>query len=185
MVRMGDLGNIVVIGTTGSGKTTLARNIATRTERVHIDLDDHHWLPNWVSRPPEQFRARMVDVLAAVPAAQHWVVSGNYSVVQDIVWPRAQTIVALDYSAPRVFWQLLCRTFSRCISRTPVCNGNTETFDKSFLSKDSILVWFFKSHWRRRRTLQALIDNPGVNAYLRIIRLQNPEQTQKWLTTLT
>ncbi len=179
------LGNIVVIGTTGSGKTTLARDIAARTGRVHIDLDDHHWLPNWVQRPPAEFAARVRDVLDAITPPQHWTVSGNYSSVQDVVWPRANTIVALDYAAARVFWQLLRRTVIRCLSRQPVCNGNVETFDKSFFNKDSILVWFFKTHWRRQRRLQALIDNPGEYAHLRIIRLTTPNETRQWLTTLT
>lgn len=182
---MDDLGNIVVIGTTGSGKTTLARDIALRTGRVHIDLDDHHWLPNWVQRPPAEFGARMREMLGAIAPPQYWAVSGNYSSVQDVVWPRANTIVALDYSALRVFWQLLRRTFNRCLFRQPICNGNVETFDKSFLSKDSILVWFFKTHWRRQRKLRALIDTPGEYAHLRIIRLTTPTETRQWLITLT
>lgn len=182
---MDDLGNIVVIGTTGSGKTTLARDIAVRTGRVHVDLDDHHWLPNWVQRSPQEFAARIQSVLEGIQGPPYWAVSGNYSVVQGVVWPRANTIVALDYAAPRVFWQLLRRTLARCLFRQPVCNGNIETFDKSFFSKDSILVWFFKTHWRRQRKLQELIDNPGEYTHLRIIRLTTPSETRQWLTTLT
>lgn len=177
--------NMVVIGTTGSGKTTLARAIAAKTGRVAIDLDDIHWLPNWVERKPADFRACVEQALAAVAPEQGWVVSGNYSVVRDAIWPRAQVLVALDYSAPRVFWQLFSRTMSRCWSRQPVCNGNIETFDKVFFSKDSILVWFFKSHWRRQRKLAQLLTNPGDDAHLRIVRLTNPDMTRQWLNTLT
>lgn len=177
-------GNIVVIGTTGSGKTTLAAAIARQSGRAHIDLDDLHWLPGWVERAPDDFRAVVARTLAAVPSAQGWVVSGNYSVVSDIVWPQAQVLVALDYAAPRVFWQLLCRTVARCWSRRPVCNGNVETFDKAFFSKDSIFVWFFKSHWRRQRKLAELLNTPGEHAHLRIVRLTNPEMTRQWLTTM-
>lgn len=182
---MDEFGNIVVIGTTGSGKTTLARQIAVRTGRIHIDLDDHHWLPNWSARSPDEFRAHISKALLAIPPGQVWVVSGNYSVVQNIVWPQAQTVIALDYAASRVLWQLVCRTVHRCWSRTPVCNGNIETFRGSFLSKESIIIWFFKSHWQRQRKLQALIDNPGPYAFLRIIRFKKPEMTRQWLTTLT
>ncbi len=181
---MDTAGNIVVTGTTGSGKTTLARDIAQRTGRVHIDLDDHHWLPGWQMRTRDDFRARVAAVLDGLPHGRQWVVSGNYSAVQDIVWPRAHTLLALDYAAARVFWQLLRRTLARCLWRQPVCNGNIETFDKSLLSKDSILLWFFKTHWRRQRTLRALIENPGVYAHLRIVRLRSPQQARQWLTTL-
>lgn len=180
-----DFGNIVVIGTTGSGKTTLARAIAEASQRQAVDLDDHAWLPDWQQRPDAEFRARVLAVLQSVSPPQAWVVSGNYSSVEDIVWSRAQTVVALDYVAWRVFWQLLRRTLLRCLFRQPACNGNIETFDKSFLSKDSILLWFFKTHWRRQRKLKALIETPGVYGHLRIIRLTHPDETRQWLTTLT
>ena len=38
---------IAVIGVTGSGKTTLAQNLAELLGLVHIELDAIHWGPNW------------------------------------------------------------------------------------------------------------------------------------------
>lgn len=180
---MSDLyGNITVIGTTGSGKSTLARRLAAKTGRTRLDLDDFFWRPGWHAVTPEEFRHSIAAAIAAAPG--QWVAAGSYSKVRDVIWPHTQTLVALDYSPPRIFWQLLRRTFKRCWSQEPICNGNTETWGKSFLSRDSTLIWFFQTFRRRQRDIRAVIDNPAPYTHLRILRFTHPKETEQWLTTL-
>lgn len=80
---------IVVIGATGSGKTTFARALAAARGREFYDLDDLHWLPGWQPRERADFYARA----AAAAAGEDWVICGNYSAVRAAVWPRAEAIV--------------------------------------------------------------------------------------------
>lgn len=177
-------GNIVVIGTTGTGKTTLAARIAARTGRGHIDLDDCFWSPGWQMATDSEFAERIRSALSAAPA-RGWVVSGNYSRMRPIVWSDAQTIVALDYHWLSSFWRLFRRTMRRCWTGQLVCNGNRETFAKAFCSRDSILLWFIQTFRRKRRELDHLINNcPPEYAHLRVYRFRQPKDTATWLQTL-
>ena len=47
---------IVVVGTCGSGKTTLAAELAKRIEAPHVELDALHWGPHWTPVETEIFR---------------------------------------------------------------------------------------------------------------------------------
>ncbi|HET7377987.1 MAG TPA: AAA family ATPase, partial [Anaerolineae bacterium] len=80
---------IAVIGVTGSGKTTFARNLAQHIDGVHIELDALHWEANWIEAPDEIFRERVEQATQT----ERWTTDGNYSKVRDIVWGRADTIV--------------------------------------------------------------------------------------------
>ncbi len=68
---------LAVVGTTGSGKTRLAREISTRLEIPHIELDSLYWGPYWTEPPVEAFRERVARALTG----EAWVVDGNYSVI--------------------------------------------------------------------------------------------------------
>ncbi|TME62901.1 MAG: AAA family ATPase, partial [Chloroflexi bacterium] len=46
---------ISVVGTTGSGKTTFARELARRLGVPHVELDALAWGPNWTLVPVEVF----------------------------------------------------------------------------------------------------------------------------------
>ena len=80
---------ILIVGTTGSGKTTLARQLAQVLDVPHGEQDAWHWGPEWREVYLGQFRAQ-VDAFTAQDA---WVMDGNYSEVQDISWPRADMVV--------------------------------------------------------------------------------------------
>jgi adenylate kinase family enzyme len=51
---------IVVVGTTGSGKTTMAGQLAGRLGYPHVEQDALNWGPDWTMRPNEEFLA-LVD----------------------------------------------------------------------------------------------------------------------------
>ncbi len=72
---------ISVVGNTGSGKTTLAAELADMLGCPHIELDALHWGPDWTPQPVDIFR----DRVRQATAGERWVVDGNYSRVRDII----------------------------------------------------------------------------------------------------
>jgi adenylate kinase family enzyme len=100
---------VVVVGVTSSGKSTLAETLAKRFDLNYIELDALHWEPNWQSAPLDVFRARV----ESVTQAERWIVAGNYHVVRDLIWPKAEAVIWLDYPLRTVLWQLTRRTFKR------------------------------------------------------------------------
>lgn len=166
---------ITVIGTTGSGKTTVARRLAELLGISHIELDALHWEPEWQAAPADVLRAR---VTAAV-AGEAWVTDGNYALVRDLVWSRADTLVWLDYRLPRVLWQVTARTARRIVTGEPLWSGNRERL-RMALSRDSILLWALRTYRLRRRDFPVLLRAPGA-AHLRCFRFRTPRRTRAWL----
>ncbi len=166
---------LVVVGTSGSGKTTLARRLAAALAVPHIELDALHWEANWQEAPVEVFRER---TRAAVAAAA-WAADGNYSVVRDIVWGRADTLVWLDYALPVILWRLLIRTARRVAWREELWNGNRETWAAQ-LSRDSIILWALRTYQRRRRETPTLVQQPAYR-HLTVIHLRSPQEAERWL----
>lgn len=85
---MGKIGRrVVVYGPTGSGKSTVARNIAAHIGVPLVELDAIFWGPRWVNKPLEEFRAEVSALLSS--HTDGWVCDGNYSQVRDIILPLA------------------------------------------------------------------------------------------------
>lgn len=169
---------IVVVGTTGSGKTTVAAGLAARLGCPHIELDALHWAPGWQEVTLETFRSR----LAGVIATDRWVVDGNYSKVADLTWQRTDTVVWLDYPFLTVFHQLLQRTLRRIATREVLWGTNRESL-RTLFSQDSIILWMLKTYRRRRKQYPILFEQPEY-AHLRVVRLRSPAQTRAWLAQI-
>ncbi|MES2764257.1 MAG: adenylate kinase [Bacteroidota bacterium] len=170
---------IVVIGTSCSGKTTFGRELSVLLKAPHIELDDIHWRPNWVEIPNEEMR----DLVLKEVEKESWIVVGNYGAVRDIIWPRADTIIWLNYSFTTVLYRAFKRTFRRVFVKEVICNGNVETFKRSFMSRDSILLWVLQTYYRRRRDTPELLKRPE-NSHLKIVEFKNPAQAKEFLKEL-
>lgn len=170
---------VVVIGTTGSGKTTMARMLARRLGVPHVEMDALHWDANWTPAQTETFRERV----AAALSGEVWVVDGNYSKTRDIVWPRAQAVVWLDYPLSLVLRRLARRTLRRVATREHLWNGNYERVSNAIFTRDNLFAWALKTHGRHRRQYPSLLAAPE-HAHLMLIRLRLPRMAQRWLDRL-
>ncbi len=176
LILKNNVSRIVVVGTSGSGKTTLAHNIAKKLNISHIELDAVHWQPNWTPVQKDVFLEKIHHIVSN----DKWVIDGNYSIVRDIMWQRAEMIIWLDYSLPVIFWQVLVRSLRRAITREVLWGSNRESWRRLFFSRNSILLWVLQTYRRRRREYPIMFEQPEYK-HLHVLRLRSPAQTKKWL----
>ncbi len=170
---------IVVIGTPGSGKTTLAQQLAAHFGYPFIELDALFWAPNWTPVEPAQFR-REAEAALSVP---QWSVGGNHRIIQDLIWQRADTLIWLDYALPLAMSRLIRRSLRRIISGEELWSGNRETWRNVFLQRDSILLFALQTHRRRRRQFTAELQQPAYK-HLQVHRFRTPQATEAWRSAL-
>ena len=170
---------IVIVGTSSSGKTTLAIKLSKKFKANCCDQDELFWLPGWKRRPIEEFRALVVQAVMR----DSWIVSGNYSVVRDIVWEDADTIIWLDYSLFRCLYQGVKRALQNIFMKKVFCNGNRESFSQLFCSRYSIIWWITKSHFIKRRRYKKLICDSKYS-HIKFLRFESPGDTKAWLESI-
>ena len=83
---------ILVIGSSGSGKSTVARELGEILGLPVVHLDLLYWNPGWVETPDGEFDEKV----RAACAGDRWIVDGNYGRTIDIRLERADAIVFLD-----------------------------------------------------------------------------------------
>lgn len=170
---------VIVVGTTGSGKTTVAATLAQRCALPHIELDQLYWTEGWEPADPELFRDRIEDAITG----DDWVVCGNYyTTTADITWPRADTVVWLDFPRSLVMRRVMWRTVRRVVSRRSLWNGNRETL-RGALGRESIIRWAWQSHRRNHERYGSMTTDPQF-ASLHWIRLRSPDEVKQFLADL-
>jgi len=171
---------IVIIGVTGAGKTTLAKEISQRKGLPLYDLDDLYWLPEWQHHDQPAFRENINKALSA----DTWITTGNYSKVRDLTWDRADTLIWLDYKFTTAFRRLISRTFRRIFTGETCCNGNTENLKTAFVS-DGIIPWLLKTYRPRKLEYSKIFENKDQYSSLKKIRLRNQEETNQFIRSLS
>jgi adenylate kinase family enzyme len=167
---------LLIYGVTGSGKTTLAAKVAAATGLPWHSVDDLTWEPGWVGVPADEQRRRIQTICAR----ERWILDTAYGSWLDLPLARAELIVALDYSRWRSLGRLIRRTLLRAVDRRTICNGNTESFRQAF-SRDSIIVWHFRSFARKRQRIRNWAADPSGPE---VVRLTSPRATRRWLAGL-
>ena len=169
---------INVVGTSCSGKTTLARALEKRLDLPHVEFDVLFWDQDWTPVPRDVFRQRLTDALAA----DAWVADGGYESARDITWARTDTVVWLDYPMPLVLGRWARRTVRRL--RTQEENwpgtGNRESLYNAF-RPGGLLWWILRTHHGRRRRMETRLS---MRPDLRVVRLRHPAQAGRWLRSL-
>ena len=168
---------IVLVGRTGSGKTTLARRLAAELGVPHVELDSLYFGPGFTTVPIETLRERT----RAAVSAPRWVADGNKAAVRDLVWQRADTIIWLDYP----LWVSLSRLAGRARRRTTAlraeaaATGSSRSLPRQMMAAGRGVLTALGSHRGQRREFPRLLAAPE-HQHLALVRLRSPRQAQAW-----
>jgi adenylate kinase family enzyme len=167
---------ILVYGVTGSGKSTAATRIAQALGLPCHLADELTWEPGWTPVDGGEQRRRFT----AIAAGDAWVLDTAYSAWADVVLPRTDLVVGLDY--PRWFslQRLIRRTAGRIADREPICNGNVETV-RAAVGRESIVRWHFRSFRRKRERMRSWYGSPAGPPVLLFTR---GSDLDAWITRL-
>ena len=166
---------ILVTGTSGAGKTTLARQLAEKLQLPHIELDAINWQPGWVGLnevDPAEFARRVQLAIAA----EGWVIDGNYGGVRDAIWERATALVWLDYGREVIMPRVIQRSIRRAVDKRELWpgTGNRESW-RRWLDPEHPIRWAWDTWERRRREYAARCTEPRY-AGLTLHRLRHPRE---------
>jgi len=169
---------ILILGRTGSGKTTLARELAAAIDVPHVELDALYFGPGFSTVPLPVLRERTTEAVAG----ERWVTDGNKSAVRDLVWPRADTVVWLDYPVAVSLWRLGKRALWRTSVLTTEAShsGDKAGLPKQMLSAAKGVLTALRSHRGQRRAYPRMFAEPQ-NHHLAVVRLRSPRATRRWL----
>jgi predicted kinase len=173
---------ILILGRTGSGKTTLARELAAALGVPHVELDSLYFGPDFSRAPLSLLRERT----SAAIAGDRWVTDGNKRAVRDLVWPRADTIIWLDYPVYMSLWRLAkrARTRTSALSAQAAQTGRRTRLPKQMLAAARGVLTALKSHRGQRREYPSMFTQPA-NQHLAVARLRSPRATRQWMARVT
>ena len=147
-----------------------------------MELDSLYFGPDFSTAPLPLLRERT----SAAIAGDRWVTDGNKRAVRDLVWPRADTVIWLDYPAYVSLWRLAkrarCRT-SALSAQAAQTGRRTRTAQADARRREGVLT-ALRSHRGQRREYPRLFAEPA-NQHLAVARLRSPRATRQWLARVT
>ena len=164
---------VLVIGSGGAGKSTLARALGARLGLPVVHLDALYWHAGWVPTPAPAWR----DTVAHLAAAEAWVMDGNYGGTLDVRLARCDTAIFLDLSR----WRCLARVAWRALryagrTRPDMAPGCQEQLSWEFVR----WIWTFP-HRKRPAVLAQLAALPAGQ---RVAVLRSPREVRRFLDDL-
>jgi energy-coupling factor transporter ATP-binding protein EcfA2 len=173
---------ILILGRTGSGKTTLGRRLASALKVPHVELDALYFAADLSTVQLPVLRERT----SAAIAGDRWVTDGNKSAVRDLVWPRADTVVWLDYPLAVSLWRLARRALWRTsvLKKQAAAGGGRGSFAAQLWLAATGVLTALQSHRGQRRRYPGLFAEP-TNRHLAVVRLRSPRATRRWLARVS
>lgn len=142
---------IMILGSSGTGKTTLSRFLSQKLKLSVLHLDSVYWKKDWEHIDKEEFDLYMRNYLLK---NKSWVIDGNYSNNKHFHYRKnlADTIIYLDFGVSKSLQGIFERAEEyKHQVRSDMAEGCTEGVDQVFLQ----YVAFYE---KRNRLLKAIVS---------------------------
>ena len=165
---------VLVLGSSGSGKSAFTSDLSTLLALEPIHLDAHFWKTGWVSTPPHEWEAR-VRTLIHKP---HWIMDGTYERTLPLRLPAADTVIVIEDWRVACLYRVLKRKFTVDDQNRPDAPPG-QKIDRAFLR----YIWHYPTLTRpyvyrcvedceRPQNLIVLRGLRGISRLLRQVRAE-------------
>jgi adenylate kinase family enzyme len=163
---------IIIIGSSGAGKTWLAQKLRHLLKIKVFHLDRLFLLSNWKKKAWDT----RIDILQNILLEEQWIIEGTYRISSEFCLTEADTIIFLDLH-PFLCLQRIIQRHIECYGRTrrDIPKGCTDRL--TLLLMWRVLIF----PWRGRRAFQQKLQYCDTK---RIIRLRSPKEIDEFLTQL-
>lgn len=164
---------ILILGSGGAGKSTLARHLSEISEIEVIHLDQLYWQPNWGETPKNIW----IEILEEQLAKDAWIMDGNFDGTLAMRLKKCDTVLFLDVPRLVCLWRVVKR-FSVYKGRTrpDMGEGCREKIDYKFLK------WIWDFPRKDKSVVEDLLKNYDGTA--KIIRLKSKRDVENFFVNL-
>ena len=164
---------VLVIGSSGAGKSIMSRRLGEVTGLPVIHLDYHHWRPGWTEPPKEVWTEQVTELLKG----EEWIIDGNFGGTMEQRLASCDTVIFLDLPRLVCTWGVIKRVLTYYGDTRPdLPAGCPEKFDLPFIK----WVWDFPNRSRPRVLERIAAVQDRVNVY----RLRSRREAEKFLADL-
>ncbi|MDG4829261.1 topology modulation protein [Solwaraspora sp. WMMD1047] len=162
---------IAIIGCGGSGKSTIARQLAQILDAPLTHLDAIFYDEQWNPLPQNEFAAKQEKLVAG----ERWIIEGNYAGTLPIRLATADTVIFLDLPAATCLWGIA--------QRRRRYRGGQHQADGVY---DRITWNFIRYILGYRRAMRPRIQNliQAHGPHVRLISLTNRRQANQLVNRL-
>ena len=163
---------ILIVGSGGAGKSTIARKIGEILELPVIHLDAHFWNAGWRETPRDEWEIRVNKLIKG----DNWIIDGNFDRTLPARLERADTVILLDIPHMLCIWRVIKRCIThRGKTRPDMAPHCPEKADMEFLK----WIWNYPVHSRPK-----VLNSIAKAEHVRCIILQSPNQINGFLKSL-
>jgi adenylate kinase family enzyme len=161
---------VLIIGSGGAGKSTLARRLGEATGIEVVHLDKLHWKPNWTSPPKDEWRKTVAEALKK----DEWIMDGNFGGTMEMRIKACDTVIFLDFPRRICLYRAVKRALTYYNKTRPdMGEGCREKIDFEFLG------WI----WNFPKTTKPVIEErlTLLGKEKNIVRLRRPREAADFL----
>lgn len=171
IIRLAASRRILVLGSSGSGKTTFSIQLARILKLPLIHLDGRFWQAGWVSTPQPEWRLKVAELIHQ----ESWIMDGTYESTLELRLSAADSVIVLERSRLVCLWRVLKRKLLTDDQRRPDAPAG-QKLDLAFLR----YVWRYPRD--SRPIIQSCLQAHGMDKVC--ITIRKPREMTQLLDVL-